>query len=143
MSVQAEFPFNTFQAVAQGEAYTKGAGSQAAIAVRPVVNHRSRSHCSLVYLALRACRLAVCLCVYAPCTALRVCTHCTALLPCGTPCQALLLCVCSSCCLAGVIWFCWSDGMVTPFGVVDANGVPKPSYASYQQYAHSAAAVGL
>ena len=36
-----------------------------------------------------------------------------------------------------VFWFCWSDGMVSPFGVVDTTGKPKPSYGSYQQYARS------
>lgn len=36
-----------------------------------------------------------------------------------------------------VLWFCWSDGMVNGFGVVDASGNPKPSYNSYQAYAHS------
>lgn len=34
-----------------------------------------------------------------------------------------------------VFWFCWSDGMVSPFGVVDSSGNPKPSYASYQSWA--------
>jgi hypothetical protein len=29
-------------------------------------------------------------------------------------------------------WFCWSDGMVMPYGVVDSNGEPKDSYYSYQ-----------
>ncbi len=33
-----------------------------------------------------------------------------------------------------VFWFCWSDGMVTPFGVTDANGAPKAAYYSFQQF---------
>ncbi len=31
-----------------------------------------------------------------------------------------------------VFWFCWSDGMVTPFGLLDSAGTPKTSYSSYQ-----------
>jgi len=31
-----------------------------------------------------------------------------------------------------VFWFCWSDGMVFPFGVVDSAGRPKSSYFRYQ-----------
>ena len=34
-----------------------------------------------------------------------------------------------------VFWFCWSDGMVSPFGVVDGSGKPKPSYYRYQTIA--------
>jgi hypothetical protein len=34
-----------------------------------------------------------------------------------------------------VFWFCWSDGMVSPFGVVDAAGKPKPSHDRYQTIA--------
>jgi hypothetical protein len=34
-----------------------------------------------------------------------------------------------------VFWFCWSDGMVSPFGVVDASGKPKPAYHRYQTIA--------
>lgn len=34
-----------------------------------------------------------------------------------------------------VIWFCWSDGMVPPFGVVDVNNNPKGSYYSFQSWA--------
>jgi hypothetical protein len=30
-----------------------------------------------------------------------------------------------------VFWFCWSDGMVPPFGVVTSGGTPKPAYWSY------------
>ena len=39
---------------------------------------------------------------------------------------------------AAVFWFCWSDGMVAPFGLVDTSGNPKPSYASYQSFAKAA-----
>ncbi len=35
---------------------------------------------------------------------------------------------------AAAIWFCWSDAMVTPFGIVDATGAPKPSYYSFANY---------
>ena len=31
-----------------------------------------------------------------------------------------------------VFWFCWSDGMVAPFGLLDSAGTPKASYSSYQ-----------
>ncbi len=31
-----------------------------------------------------------------------------------------------------VFWFCWSDGMVPPFGVVTAGGAAKPAYWSYR-----------
>lgn len=34
-----------------------------------------------------------------------------------------------------VFWFCWSDGMVPPYGLVDAGGARKGSYTSYQQFA--------
>ena len=34
-----------------------------------------------------------------------------------------------------VFWFCWSDGMVRPFGLVDANGNPKPAYYRYKAIA--------
>ena len=30
-----------------------------------------------------------------------------------------------------VLWFCWSDAMVSPFGVLDAGGAHKASYDSY------------
>jgi hypothetical protein len=30
-----------------------------------------------------------------------------------------------------VFWFCWSDGMVAPFGVVSSSGEPKPAYHRY------------
>ena len=36
---------------------------------------------------------------------------------------------------AALFWFCWSDGMVPSFGLMDSNGVAK---ASYQSYADSA-----
>jgi hypothetical protein len=39
--------------------------------------------------------------------------------------------------VAAIWWFCWSDAMGTPFGVVDTSGKPKPSYSSYETYAHS------
>jgi hypothetical protein len=31
-----------------------------------------------------------------------------------------------------VFWFCWSDGMVPPFGLLDTSGTPKPAYTRYQ-----------
>jgi len=34
-----------------------------------------------------------------------------------------------------VFWFCWSDGMVPPFGLVDVAGEKKGSYTSFQQFA--------
>ena len=34
-----------------------------------------------------------------------------------------------------VFWFCWSDGMVPPLGVVDGAGTQKGSYASFQGFA--------
>jgi hypothetical protein len=34
-----------------------------------------------------------------------------------------------------VFWFCWSDGMVAPHGILDANGDPKAAYTSYSQSA--------
>jgi hypothetical protein len=34
-----------------------------------------------------------------------------------------------------VFWFCWSDGMVPPFGVVTSGGAPKPAYWSYRAVA--------
>ncbi len=34
-----------------------------------------------------------------------------------------------------VFWFCWSDGMVSPFGIVDSGGNPKAAYTSYQNSA--------
>jgi hypothetical protein len=32
-----------------------------------------------------------------------------------------------------LIWFCYSDGMVSPFGLKQANGSPKPAYEAYRQ----------
>jgi len=34
-----------------------------------------------------------------------------------------------------VFWFCWSDGMVTPYGVIDAGGAKKNSYSSFKDFA--------
>ena len=34
-----------------------------------------------------------------------------------------------------VFWFCWSDGMVYPFGVVDRNGAQKPAYTRFRSLA--------
>jgi hypothetical protein len=34
-----------------------------------------------------------------------------------------------------VFWFCWSDGMVSPFGVVDRNGAQKPAYTRFRSLA--------
>ena len=34
-----------------------------------------------------------------------------------------------------VFWFCWSDGMVSPFGLLDSGGIPKASYLAYQAQA--------
>lgn len=34
-----------------------------------------------------------------------------------------------------VFWFCWSNGMVHPFGLHEANGVRKGSYAAFQRFA--------
>jgi hypothetical protein len=34
-----------------------------------------------------------------------------------------------------IFWFCWSDGMVPPFGVVTEAGAPKPAYWSYRAVA--------
>ena len=36
-----------------------------------------------------------------------------------------------------VFWFCWSDGMVANFGIVDAAGNPKQQYSRYQSLAGS------
>ena len=36
-----------------------------------------------------------------------------------------------------VFWFCWSDGMVKPFGLVDAAGNKKASYDSFKSFATS------
>ncbi|MDX1521008.1 MAG: N-acetylmuramoyl-L-alanine amidase, partial [Anaerolineae bacterium] len=37
-----------------------------------------------------------------------------------------------------VLWFCYSDGMVVPFGLKDANLNPKPIYHTYKQMAVAA-----
>lgn len=37
-----------------------------------------------------------------------------------------------------VYWFCYSDGMVTPFGLRDAAGQPKPAYSTFQSIATAA-----
>lgn len=34
-----------------------------------------------------------------------------------------------------VFWFCWSDAMVSPFGVVDGSGGHKAAYSAYQSVA--------
>ncbi len=31
-----------------------------------------------------------------------------------------------------LLWFCWSDGMVSPHGILDGGGAPKASYTAYQ-----------
>jgi hypothetical protein len=31
-----------------------------------------------------------------------------------------------------VYWFCYADGMVPPFGLLDGSGQPKPSYSAYK-----------
>jgi len=36
-----------------------------------------------------------------------------------------------------VFWFCWSDGMVYPHGILRADGTPKESYWRYQDIAPS------
>ncbi len=33
-----------------------------------------------------------------------------------------------------VLWFCWSDAMVSPFGLVDTSNNPKPSYYSFTNF---------
>jgi hypothetical protein len=35
-----------------------------------------------------------------------------------------------------VFWFCWSNGMVNPFGVVDRAGRQKAAYVRYRALAH-------
>ncbi|MBE7468123.1 MAG: hypothetical protein DPW09_13810 [Anaerolineae bacterium] len=32
-----------------------------------------------------------------------------------------------------LFWFCYSDGMVSPFGLKQANGTPKPAYEAFRQ----------
>jgi len=36
-----------------------------------------------------------------------------------------------------VFWFCWSDAMVPPYGLLDGSGQPKPAYTRYQSIAGS------
>eukprot|EP00698_Gefionella_okellyi_P020219 TRINITY_DN6323_c0_g1_i3.p1 TRINITY_DN6323_c0_g1~~TRINITY_DN6323_c0_g1_i3.p1 ORF type:complete len:157 (-),score=35.70 TRINITY_DN6323_c0_g1_i3:112-582(-) len=36
--------------------------------------------------------------------------------------------------VVNLLWFCWSDGMVSPFGLVTAAQQPKPSYWSYKKF---------
>ena len=31
-----------------------------------------------------------------------------------------------------VFWFCWSDGMVPPFGILRTSGERKPAYGRYE-----------
>src|SRR4030095_3401002 len=33
----------------------------------------------------------------------------------------------------GAAWFCWSDGMVDPYGLVTAAGEPKDEYVAFQE----------
>ena len=40
-----------------------------------------------------------------------------------------------------LFWFCWSDGMVRPYGLVEADGTQKASYFSYQGFARLPAVV--
>lgn len=40
--------------------------------------------------------------------------------------------------VVGCFWFCWSDGMVYPFGLVDDYGKPKAAYYSFRNYTHAA-----
>ncbi|MFN7131933.1 MAG: CARDB domain-containing protein [Myxococcales bacterium] len=37
--------------------------------------------------------------------------------------------------VARAVWFCWSDGMVAPFGVVDGAGNPKPAWHAFHGFA--------
>jgi len=34
-----------------------------------------------------------------------------------------------------VYWFCYADGMVPPFGLLDINGTPKPAYTAFRNLA--------
>jgi len=36
-----------------------------------------------------------------------------------------------------VFWFCWSDAMVSPLGVLDSSGNQKPAYSAYRSVAPS------
>lgn len=42
-----------------------------------------------------------------------------------------------------VFWFCYSDNMAYPFGLVDSAGQPKPAYETYRQIARSAKVVSF
>jgi hypothetical protein len=41
--------------------------------------------------------------------------------------------------LAGIVpamfWYCWSDGMVAPWGLLESNGTKKPAYDSFRAFA--------
>ena len=39
-----------------------------------------------------------------------------------------------------LLWFCYSDGMVSPFGLVDGAGNRKPAYYAYLRAAASRSA---
>lgn len=39
-----------------------------------------------------------------------------------------------------LIWFCYSDGMVAPFGLIDGSGNRKPIYNAYREVANAAPA---
>jgi hypothetical protein len=40
-------------------------------------------------------------------------------------------------------WFCWSDGMVAPYGLLRVDGSRKPSYSSFQGFARQPFEGGL
>jgi N-acetyl-anhydromuramyl-L-alanine amidase AmpD len=45
-----------------------------------------------------------------------------------------------------VFWFCWSDGMVAPFGLLAKDGAKKPAYDSFRAFAvqpHTGGSTGL
>ncbi|MBN1641756.1 MAG: hypothetical protein JXA09_11015 [Anaerolineae bacterium] len=39
-------------------------------------------------------------------------------------------------------WFCWSDGMVSPFGLLRVEGDKKPAYSSFQGFARQPLVTG-
>ena len=39
--------------------------------------------------------------------------------------------------VSAVIWFCWSDGMVSPFGLVTSSGTEKADYHSFVNFTRS------
>jgi hypothetical protein len=41
-----------------------------------------------------------------------------------------------------VFWYCWSDGMVAPWGLLASNGAKKPAYDSFRAFAAQAYAGG-